>query len=137
MKQMSKCTFMLGFLHWCSSFTTDRGKQLIIIPLEQGEAVKQLFWIVVEAQCLPKLFVGWSNLHTIVCSSLCLKNSLSKIIVMCMSGQVWKPTSFPVSSSLAAFRNILWLCWWKQSILFFKLKHQLNKQCCLWSVRGR
>lgn len=37
-----------------SSFTTDRGKQLVIIPQEQEEASKQLFWIVVWGTMPPR-----------------------------------------------------------------------------------
>lgn len=37
-----------------SSLTTDRGKQLIIIPQEQKEASKQLFWIVVQDTMPPR-----------------------------------------------------------------------------------
>lgn len=83
-----------------SSFTTDRGKQMIIIPQEQEEAGKQLFWIVVRGTMPPRAICRLMQFTYHCLLKLVLKkHSLSKVIPMCMSGQVWNWTSFPVSSS--------------------------------------
>lgn len=103
---MSKCTFILGFLCWCLVVLLQTEvSSWLLSPKSKRKLVSNYSELWYEAQCLPELFVGWCNLHTIVCSSLCLKNSLSKVITICKGGQVWNQTSFPVS--LAAFRDIL------------------------------
>lgn len=78
-----------------SSFTTDRGKQLVIIPQEQEEAGKQLFWIVVGGTMPPTATCRLMQFPDHCLLKLVLKNrSLSKATPMCMSGQVWNQTSF-------------------------------------------
>lgn len=82
-----------------SSFTTDRGKQLIIIPQEQKEASKQLFWIVVQDTMPPRAICKLIQFTCHCLLKLVLKkHCLSKVISLCMSGQVWNQTSFLVSS---------------------------------------
>lgn len=82
-----------------SSFTTDRGKQLIIIPQEQKEASRQLFWIVVWDTMPPRAICKLiqSTYHCLL-KLVLKKHCLSKVILSCMSGQVWNQTSFLVSS---------------------------------------
>lgn len=82
-----------------SSFATDRGKQLIIIPQEQKKASKQLFWIVVWDTMPPRAICKLIQFTYHCLLKLVLKkHRLSKVISSCVSSQVWNQTSFLVSS---------------------------------------
>lgn len=90
-----------------SSFTTDRGKQLII-PQEWKKASKQLFWIVVRDTMPPRAICRLIQFTYDCLLKLVLKkHGLSKVTWLCMSSQVWNRTSILVSSSLRLLTEIL------------------------------
>lgn len=77
MKQMSKCTFTLGFQCWCLVVLLQTEvSSWLLSPKSKRKPVSNYSELWYKTQCLPELFVGWCNLHSVVCSSLCLKTTV-------------------------------------------------------------
>lgn len=113
MKQMSKWTFVLGFLCWCLVVLLQTEvSSWLLSPKSKRKPVGNYSELWYETQCLPELFVGWCNLHTTVCSSLCLKTLFIQGNIVVQERSDLKPNKFScLIISLLAFRGSLQLCW--------------------------